>query len=340
MSMMQISTKWKQVIVAFVIVSIIIGLLSSYRLQTDVSVMREPKQGESRKTSSLENITCRLDPIVVRPENITLKMPPELEEVVPLWPNTRADKCIGNIKAKPMRKLSSNKYHNLYKCVERNKVMRAMRDNSLKTLDRSITHAYFKDLKKKQGVTIIEIGGYLGVLLPKLVETTGTKQYVALEPVPRFYQQLSKRIEDLSLQSRVTTYNFGLAKSKKELQISLRKDATSLLKGDKREGVQTETIKIFNVVDFFVQIGLGCNSLNLLTINCEGCEFDVIEILASTSLIDNIDFVQFQPHLIVFDDDQKYICMYCHIRELLARTHEIAYEYPHIWETWKRKGLL
>lgn len=105
-SMMQISTKWKQVIVAFVIVSIIIGLLSSYRLPTDVSIMREPKQGESRKTSSLEN-TCRLDPIVVRPESITLKMPPELEEVVPLWPNTRADKCIGNIKAKPMRKLSS-----------------------------------------------------------------------------------------------------------------------------------------------------------------------------------------------------------------------------------------
>ena len=109
---MQITTKRKQVIVAFVIVSIIIGLLSSYRLQTDVSVMREPKQGECRKTSSLENITCRLDPIVVRPESITLKMPPELEEVVPLWPNTRADKCIGNIKAKPMRKLSSNKYHN------------------------------------------------------------------------------------------------------------------------------------------------------------------------------------------------------------------------------------
>lgn len=114
------------------------------------------------------------------------------------------------------------------------------------------------------------------MLLPKLGETTGTKQYVALEPVPSFYQQLSKRIEDLSLQSRVTTYNFGLAESKKELRISLRKDATSLLKDDKRERVQTETINLFNVVDFFVQIGLGCNSLNLLTINWKGCEPDVM----------------------------------------------------------------
>ncbi|XP_011422011.3 uncharacterized protein [Magallana gigas] len=347
--MKQINTNWKRVIVAFVIVITIIGLHSSLRFQTDVSINtttnmemvsnRESTHGESSKTSSFENPSCLLDPIVIRPESITLKMPPELEKVVPLWPNTRADKCIANIKAKPMRKLSSNNYHSLYKCVERNKQMRAMRDNSFKTLDRAITHAFFKELKKKQGVTIIEIGGYLGVLLPKLVATTGTKQYVALEPVPSFYQQLSKRIEDLSLQSRVATYNFGLAKSKKELQISLRKDATSLLKDDKREGVQTETIKIFNVVDFFVQIGLGCNSLNLLTINCEGCEFDVIEILTSTTLIDNIDFVQFQPHLIVFDDDQKYICMYCRIRELLARTHEIAYDYPHVWETWKRKGL-
>nr|XP_034320386.1 uncharacterized protein LOC105331900 isoform X2 [Crassostrea gigas]XP_034320387.1 uncharacterized protein LOC105331900 isoform X2 [Crassostrea gigas] len=330
MSMMPIITKWKQVIVAFVIVSIIFGLHSSYWVQTDASIKRK---------TSFENTSCRLDPIVVRPESITLKMPPELEKVVPLWPNTRADRCIGNIKAKPMRKFSSNKYHSLYKCVERNILMRAMRDNSFKMLDRSINHAYFKDLKKKQGVTIIEIGGYLGVLLPKLVEATGTKQYVALEPVPSFYQQLSKKIEDLSLQSRVTTYNFGLAKSKKELHISIRKDATSLLKDDEREGVQTEAIKIYKVIDFFVQIGLGCNSLNLLTINCEGCEFDVIEILTSTSLIDNIDFIQFQPHLTVFDDDQKYICMYCRIRELLARTHEIAYDYPHVWETWKRKGI-
>lgn len=74
------------------------------------------------------------------------------------------------------------------------------------------------------------------MLLPKLGETTGTKQYVALEPVPSFYQQLSKRIEDLSLQSRVTTYNFGLAESKKELRISLRKDATSAERRQKRKG--------------------------------------------------------------------------------------------------------
>lgn len=346
--MKQINANWKRALVAFVIVIIIIGLHSSLRFQTEFSINttnmemasnRETTHGESRKTSSLEHPSCRLDPIVVRPESITLKMPPELEKVVPLWPNTRADKCIGNIKTIPMRKVSSNNNQSFYRCVERNKKMRAMRDNSFKTLDRSITYAYFKELKKKQEVSIIEIGGYLGVLLPKLVATTGAKQYVALEPVPSFFQQLSKKIGDLSLQSRVTAYNFGLAKTKKELQISLRKDATSLLKDDKREGVQTESIKIFNVIDFFVQIGLGCNSLNLLTINCEGCEFDVIEMLTSTSLIDNIDFVQFQPHLIVFDDEQKYICMYCRLRELLARTHDIAYEYPHVWETWKRKGL-
>lgn len=47
--MMQITTKRKQVIVAFVIVSIIIGLHSSYRVQTDVSIKREPKKAKAEK---------------------------------------------------------------------------------------------------------------------------------------------------------------------------------------------------------------------------------------------------------------------------------------------------
>lgn len=284
---------------------------------------------------------CLTDETVFQPSEISEKMPTELEKVVPIWNSTAADKCIGKIKPKPRRKFSTQENDTFYGCVERNRKVNGVRDQSMHryNLDRSIIYSYFKMLKMKPEVAIIEIGGYLGGLMAKLVETTGTKRYVVLEPVPSFYKRFTKKIEDLSLKSTVTAYSFGLAKTHKELQIAVHAEATSLMKDDIRKGVKTETIKIFKVIDFFVQIGLGCHSLNLLTINCEGCEFDVIERLTSTSLIDNIDYVQFQPHVIVFTDQQEYICKYCRLRQLLARTHEIGYEFPHVWETWKRKGL-
>lgn len=282
-----------------------------------------------------------IDEIVFQPSGVSPKMPMELEKVVPIWKNITADKCIGKIKPKSRRKFSTQENDTFYGCVERNKNVNGVRDHSMHRYnrDRSIIYSYFKMLKMKPDVAIIEIGGYLGGLMAKLVETTGTKRYVVLEPVPSFYKRFTKKVEDLSLKSTVTAYSFGLAKTPKELQIAVHAEATSLLRDDIRKGVKTETIKIFNVIDFFVQIGLGCHSLNLLTINCEGCEFDVIEMLTSTSLIDNIDYVQFQPHAIVFTDQQEYICKYCRLRQLLARTHEVGYEFPHVWETWKRKGL-
>lgn len=160
-SMKQINSNWKRVIVAFAIVITIIGLHSSFRFQTAVSNDKPANMKmvsnkkithvESRTTSaSLEFSSCRSNIIVVRPESITLKIPTELTKVVPLWSNTRADKCIGNIKAKPMTKFASNKNQSFNRCVKRNQKVHAIQGNSFRRMHYSITHSYFKELKKKQ----------------------------------------------------------------------------------------------------------------------------------------------------------------------------------------------
>lgn len=294
------------------------------------------------KKKSFRQSQCILDDIMISQRDITLKMPDEMKKVVPLWPNISKDRCITNIKLKPRRMLTSHENYSFYACVEKNSNVKRIEEDSMKrlNLDRNIIISYFGVFKMRPAPNIIEIGGYLGVMMPKLMEATGAKQYVALEPVPSFYQNFTKKIKKLQLNSTVKAYNFGLAVTQRELQIVLHSDATSLFKDERGEDRKTETIKIYRVIDFFVQIGLGCNSLNLLTINCEGCEFDVIEILTSTSLIDNIEYIQFQPHRSVFSNDRVYICRYCRLRQLLARTHEIGYEFPNVWETWKRKDII
>jgi hypothetical protein len=49
---------------------------------------------------------------------------------------------------------------------------------------------------------------------------------------------------------------------------------------------QTVTIQLFNITEIFLGLGLSClKELDLLTINCEGCEFEVLEELLKTNII-------------------------------------------------------
>jgi hypothetical protein len=146
---------------------------------------------------------------------------------------------------------------------------------------------------------------------------------------------MSRRISTLSLKSAVKSYNFGLGKRYEQLTIGVRGDATAL--GLDKSDTPTEVIQIVSVLDFFIQLDVGCRSLDLLTINCEGCEFVVLETLISTNLIERLDYIQLQPHAVPSLGD--YPCRYCRLRQLLARTHVIAYDYPQLWEAWKRKDI-
>ena len=283
-----------------------------------------------------ETVLCGMPFTRLTQKNLTLRMPKELQSVKPIHVTTDADKCIGKVKVNPQMEFSKSENQTLYYCIQKNAEVSKLRTESLNRLDRSLTSSYYKFLKSKPDAKIVEIGGYVGNLMSRLVRDTGVKTYVVLEPVPSFYKKLTDRIQREAL--AVTPYNFGLGKKETELTIGIQGDGTSLKKS-KGSDKGKETLKIVKVVDFFVQLGIGCHRLDLLTINCEGCEFDVIEMLTSTSLVENIDYIQFQPHNSVFNDAATYLCLYCRLRRFLSRTHQIAYEYPHIWETWKRKGI-
>jgi FkbM family methyltransferase len=257
---------------------------------------------------------------------------PHLPHVKPIFPDTTNDKCIETVKWKFLEGFSKEEENIFNKCIQKNAHPEELFRHNIKNFDYSITSANFSFLKGKSDVVVVEIGGYTGQLLQKLVPITGAKTYVVLEPVPSFHDKLVKNIDALNLNSVVKTYNFGVGKTYKEMSVDIQGDGTSIFKVLTSQ--QTESISIVNVVDFFVQIGAGCNTVDLLTINCEGCEFDVLETLLSTTLIEKFDNIQFQPHYAATTGN--YTCRYCRLRQFLARTHMIKYEYPHIWESWKR----
>jgi FkbM family methyltransferase len=251
-----------------------------------------------------------------------------------MFPDVKTDKCIQTVKWKILDSFSHEEEMSFKHCKRQNAHPDKLFKYYITRLVFNITSAFFSFLDKKPDVVVVEIGGYTGQLLKKLIPITGAKTYIVLEPVPSFYEKLKKQINESNLNSVVKTYNFGIGIGYKEMAVDIQGDGTSVFKSSSSKN--TETIRIVNIVDFFVQIGVGCHSVDLLTINCEGCEFDILETLLSTNLIEKFDHIQFQPHHAVTTQGD-YVCRYCRLRELLARTHRVEYEYPHIWEAWRRK---
>lgn len=73
--------------------------------------------------------------------------------------------------------------------------------------------------------------------------------------------------------------------------------------------------------------------LTVLHVNCEGCEYDVLERLVDANLIKYIRYVQFGSHRPL--SIQSTIAeRYCSLQKKLSKTHRMDYGLPWAWERW------
>ncbi|KAK3083487.1 hypothetical protein FSP39_023846 [Pinctada imbricata] len=194
------------------------------------------------------------------------------------------------------------------------------------------SHSYLLPSSK-----VIELGGNRGVFAKNMLRKYKLQSYIVLEPMKRFYQNLS--IELPKYTGKLQVLNFGLGKTNKMIEIRDMDDGTSafLNSSDPRYTERPMSfIRIVNAIEFFLSLGIGCSEVDLLSMNCEGCEIEVLEMLIETNMIKYFKNIQFQLHtnLKHLKDVKR---RYCQIRERLPRTHKVLYSYPFIWEGWQRK---
>ena len=159
-----------------------------------------------------ETVLCGMPLTRLTQENLTLRMPKELQSVKPIHVTTDADKCIGKVKVNTQMEFSKSENQTLYYCIQKNAEVSKLRIESFNRLDRSLTSSYYKYLKNKPVAKIVETGGYVGNLMSsRLIRDTGVKMYVVLETVPSFYKKLTDRIQREAL--AVTSHNFGLGEN-------------------------------------------------------------------------------------------------------------------------------
>ncbi|CAF0769495.1 unnamed protein product [Didymodactylos carnosus] len=130
--------------------------------------------------------------------------------------------------------------------------------------------------------------------------------------------------------------------SKRQLKIrtsGTNNEATSMFTKEKDSDKSVDetmtTIYIHSIIDVLQEILIRFEKIDLLTMNCEGCEFEILPILIEdTALLTKINNIQFATHI---DTIENGICIYCKLQQDLQRKHEIFYQYKVLWESWTKK---
>lgn len=166
---------------------------------------------------------------------------------------------------------------------------------------------------------IYDIGGYEGNWSAGIHKLYGCKIEI-FEPAKEFVQRLRKRFDNID---QIDIHDFGLAGRTRKSKIYLDEASSSTLK----KTASFESIKLV-AADSVIPKSL---IIDLMKINIEGGEYELLNHLIDTGLVNKIKDIQVQFHIFVPSAHQKRIAM----QKRLSKTHHLTYSYPWIWENWR-----
>lgn len=204
-----------------------------------------------------------------------------------------------------------------------------MRDDFTVALDRWNRETYDNNLRIQYPLTrdsiVFDLGGYKGDFAADINEKYGCFVYL-FEPVEAFYLECLYRFKN---NEKIKCYNYGLGNRNSSFLISNNNDSTSLIRNLESDSVTKVQIKSF--ADEMSTLGIP--HIDMLKINVEGSEFIILPDIISKKIISKINYLQIQFHNFFPNSE----ILRNEIRLKLSETHEEEWNYPFVWESWKRK---
>jgi FkbM family methyltransferase len=172
----------------------------------------------------------------------------------------------------------------------------------------------------------MDVGSHTGNWTAALIDKIKCVPHVYLfEPLACLASEAAKRFEQYP---QVKVVQSALSDRNGTAEMSYQEWSSSL---HLPQAGEVETIALINILDFLAQEKLS--DVNLISINVEGHEFPLLELLTRTGDISVFQDVQVQFHEFMPQARERRIA----IRNRLMFTHEERYCYPFIWESWRRK---
>ena len=173
---------------------------------------------------------------------------------------------------------------------------------------------------------VIDVGGYRGEWSEPIWERYRCRIEV-YEPAHKPLALLRDRFTDVPA---VTVHEVGLGSSAFEATLADKGPGSTIYSGDEADP-RSETIRIVDVIDELDRFGF--DNVDLVKINIEGGEYDLLDRWLASPHGERVD-----EYLIQFHEWLPWAHVRrWKIRRTLAKTHELVWDYPWVFELWRRR---
>eukprot|EP00747_Dinoflagellata_sp_TGD_P162184 gnl/TRDRNA2_/TRDRNA2_179505_c0_seq1.p1 gnl/TRDRNA2_/TRDRNA2_179505_c0~~gnl/TRDRNA2_/TRDRNA2_179505_c0_seq1.p1 ORF type:complete len:298 (+),score=58.44 gnl/TRDRNA2_/TRDRNA2_179505_c0_seq1:69-962(+) len=184
---------------------------------------------------------------------------------------------------------------------------------------------------------IVDVGGNAGYDIGKFVDKFPNAQIFSYEPVPVFAERLQSAFAN---NPHVTISNFGLSDSNRTAEFNLLEAGSGEVSVEGRSNY--EKFVNASIIDAHTSLEevrqkSGQEAPDVLSLNCEGCEYSVLKRLKDQGWLAKIPYIQMSWH--AFPGVDGRVAKRCELEEALRQTHEPVWWAIYGWQAWQRKGL-
>ncbi len=171
---------------------------------------------------------------------------------------------------------------------------------------------------------VFDVGGFSGEwAIPIFLKYMPTIHI--FEPVKESAKILRKKFSN---NKKIYTHEIGLSGKTELARISLESHSAST--HNTNHSKKFDEIKLVAISEFMKRHNIY--HIDLVKINIEGGEYDLLEHILDTGIVNHIDNIQVQFHDFIPHAEARMNS----IKKRLLKTHSLTYEYEFVWENWKR----
>lgn len=171
---------------------------------------------------------------------------------------------------------------------------------------------------------VLDLGGYHGNWSAEIASRYDPYIFI-FEPLPNFFAQLVKRFQ---FNPKVKTYNCGISDHDGIAEIAELDDSSSIYKSVGSR-VQIRLRDVSRVIS-----ENSIQNIDLIKINIEGGEYPVLLRMLECHIVPLCTDIQIQFHAFYPGAE----LLRNKIRTQLSKTHFLTYDYPFVWENWRKKS--
>lgn len=201
----------------------------------------------------------------------------------------------------------------------------------------SIRHTAHKGLLGNTSL-IVEVGGNRGHDTIKFEELYNPF-IMSYEPLVSMWKSL---VEQFYNNSKIEFFPYGLGNTRRAILIEPADHGnagTSIFRPfSSPNSTSIQRVFLLDIVETIEEIQRTRTKdgfIDMLSINCEGCEFEILPALILNDMLKYFRIIQFASHISLVPNSN---CIYCQIEQALKRTHTVKYHYSKLWEGWILKN--